>query len=187
MSERPRASLPVEMTSFVGRREEIAAVADLVGAHRLVTLVGPGGVGKTRLASQAGASLIDAFSGGVWFTNLSLTSQPDLVPALVAGPFDVGDVGTSRPRSLTQVLADYFAEGQLLLILDNCEHVPDGVAELVTTLLRSCPNLSVLATSRPRDLAADPRPPRRGRLPRLTPWTRFGRSEREVGSRGALP
>lgn len=136
------------MTTFIGRSSEIGAISDLVGEHRLVTLLGPGGVGKTRLAGQIGAAVEDSPGEGVWFTDLSLTNQPDLVPALVAEPFDVGDIGTTNPRPLTTVLADYIADGRMLLILDNCEHVPGAAAELIQTLLDACPNVRILATSR---------------------------------------
>ena len=143
-----RGRLPPEITTFVGRQVEIADVSGLVRAHRLVTLLGPGGVGKTRLSAQVGNAVSADFLDGVWFIDLSQTRDPDVVPAIVAEPFDVGDISTADPNVLLDVLTEYLASRRILLILDNCEHVPEAATQVAGRILEACPDVTVLATTR---------------------------------------
>ena len=138
-------NLPVQLTSFVGRGEELAAVELLLDGERLVTLTGPGGAGKTRLALHAAAELADRWPDGVWWVDLAPATDPGLVADLVASTVGVlVEPGGGPLRALGQQLRDR----RLLVCLDNCEHVLDAAAEVADTLLRGCPGASVLATSR---------------------------------------
>ncbi|MGY1820578.1 ATP-binding protein [Geodermatophilus sp. SYSU D00079] len=141
----PGHRLPAERSSFVGRRAELARLRALLGESRLVTLVGPGGVGKTRLALRAAAELRRSFPDGVALADLTAVSDPALAAAQVAAAFDVRD---STGRWLPASLAEVLGERRLLLVLDNCEHVRDAAAVLVDALTGACPGLTVLATSR---------------------------------------
>jgi len=141
-------NLPVELTSFVGRNEEIERLTELLDSHRLVTLTGAGGVGKTRLSTQVAAGVVGRFPDGVWFVDLTATRDDGMVASLIADALDVGDIETSTTRGLTDVLTDFMADHRSLLLLDNCEHVLEGVRQLVTALLGRCRGLKVLATSR---------------------------------------
>ena len=142
---RVTGNLPAELTSFVGRRSELAEVKRLLADSRLVTLTGIGGVGKTRLALRAAAGLRRAFRDGVWLVRLDQLRDPALVAQAVAGALGLQDrVGYSPAASL----AEYLAGRQLLLVLDNCEHLVDTVAKLADLLLREAAGLRVLATSR---------------------------------------
>lgn len=138
-------NLPLELTSFVDRRTEVAEVKSLLGSRRLVTLTGTGGTGKTRLATRVAERARSTFADGVWLVELSELSDGALVPEVVAG---VLGLRTRTPRSTFDVLAAYLGPRELLLVLDNCEHVVDAVAAFVDALLRRCPRLRVLATSR---------------------------------------
>jgi predicted ATPase/DNA-binding CsgD family transcriptional regulator len=140
-------SLPSPLTSFVGRAQERAALAQALQAHREVTAVGPGGVGKTRLALAVITDLADRFADGVWFVDLVPVSEPDMVSFAVAGALGIGE---HKGRSIEAAVSAAIADRETLLGLDNCEHVLDGVAPLVERLLSACPRLSVLATSRAR-------------------------------------
>jgi predicted ATPase/DNA-binding CsgD family transcriptional regulator len=145
-SGRPRPSnLPAELTSFVGRREELREVKHLLATTRLLTLTGSGGAGKTRLALRAAAEMARGFSDGAWLVLLASIQDPMLVPQAVFGALGVHDL--SAGLSLSS-LAEYLADKHLLLVLDNCEHLLDGCATLTSALVRSCPGLHVLATSR---------------------------------------
>ncbi len=138
-------NLPAELTSFVGRRGEVAEVRRLLSGSRLVTLTGVGGVGKTRLALRAGAGLRRAFRDGVWLVQLDQLRDEALVAQAVAGTLGL----RARPGfSPEAVLAEYVADRRLLLVLDNCEHLVEGVAKLADQLLRASAGLRVLATSR---------------------------------------
>jgi predicted ATPase/DNA-binding CsgD family transcriptional regulator len=137
-------NLPLELTSFVGRDRELAQVKGLLAEHRLLTLTGPGGSGKTRLALAA-AEAAGGFRDGVWWVRLAPVSEPELVPQEVASTLDVRELSD---RPLTDTLAEALQDKGLLLILDNCEHLAGACAALVDRLLRSCPDLKVLATSR---------------------------------------
>lgn len=140
------AAPPSPLTAFVGREAEVAALADALGRHRLVTAVGPGGVGKTRLALAAAAA-VSSFDDGVWFADLVPVSDPGQVVAAVAAATGVGE---QQGNDLLGSLLAALAGSRALLVLDNCEHVRDGVTPLVERLLRSCPGVTVLATSRAR-------------------------------------
>jgi predicted ATPase/DNA-binding CsgD family transcriptional regulator len=138
-------NLPLQVTSFVGRGRELAIVEELLGSHQLVTLTGSGGCGKTRLAMQAAAGQADRWPDGVWWVDLGPVADPTRVAELVASSTRVMVEPAGGPlRALTVHLRDR----RLLICLDNCEHVVDPTAELVDALLRSCPEVSVLATSR---------------------------------------
>ncbi|GGQ55560.1 ATP-binding protein [Couchioplanes azureus] len=138
-------NLPAEVTSFVGRRHELTAVRRMLATSRLVTLTGAGGVGKTRLARHAGLELRRAFPDGVWLAELAELRDPDLVAVTVAEALGVREQSV-RPDA--PALATFLADRQALLILDNCEHLVAASADLVETLLRACPRLRVLVTSR---------------------------------------
>ena len=145
---RPRhrsGNLPAETTSFVGRRRELAEIRKKLSTTRLVSLVGPGGVGKTRLALRAAADLGRGFADGAWLVELADVRDGALVTNVVLGALDLRDQAATTPL---QILTSHFGERQVLLLLDNCEHVIDSVAQVVTQLLRAAPNLRVIATSR---------------------------------------
>jgi predicted ATPase/DNA-binding CsgD family transcriptional regulator len=143
--ERPPHNLPVELSSFVGREKELPKVRRLLEDTRLLTLTGSGGCGKSRLALAAASELVEKFEHGVWMVELASLAEPSLVPQAVAFTLGVRE----RPgSSLTEALSYYLRTRNLLLILDNCEHLIEACAELAETLLRSCPGLRVFATSR---------------------------------------
>jgi non-specific serine/threonine protein kinase len=144
-AQRRGANLPVELTSFVGRRRELADVRRSLSEFRLVTLTGVGGVGKTRLALRVAAEVHRAFRDGVWLVDLGGLSDPTLLEPAVAGALGLRDATATWQASR---LADHLADMQVLLVLDNCEHMVTECARLVDVLLRSCPGLRVLATSR---------------------------------------
>jgi predicted ATPase/transcriptional regulator with XRE-family HTH domain len=139
-----RHNLPTQLTSFVGRGRDITQVEQLVRNARLVTLSGPGGVGKTRLAIEVARLASAEFADGSAFVDLTATRQPRLVLALIAQALHVPDTGGG---GLQQVLIDAIAERSLLLLLDNCEHVIEAASD-VAALMRACAGLHVLATSR---------------------------------------
>src|SRR6516165_298959 len=138
-------NLPAQVSSFIGREVELAAVRALVGAGRLVTLTGAGGAGKTRLGLQVAAGLADAAGEGVWFADLAPLGDPDLVAVTVA---DVLDIRLEPGRPVADTLVEAVGQRRLLVVLDNCEHLLGACAKLADALLRSCPNLALLATSR---------------------------------------
>jgi non-specific serine/threonine protein kinase len=139
------ANLPLQLTSFVGREDELGATRELVAAHRLVTLTGAGGVGKTRLALEAAGALRPAYPDGVWLVELAALADPALVPQAVAGAVGVRE---EPDRPLLATLTDALRAKRLLLVLDNCEHLLEACARLADALLRACPDVRVLATSR---------------------------------------
>jgi predicted ATPase/DNA-binding CsgD family transcriptional regulator len=144
---RPRrrlGNLPAEATSFVGRRHELAEIRRKLTTARLVSLVGPGGVGKTRLAIRAATGLGRGFADGAWLVELADIRDPALVTNAVVAALDLRDQAAT-PR---QVLIAHLRDRQLLLVVDNCEHVLQPAAELVATILRSSPELKVVTTSR---------------------------------------
>jgi predicted ATPase/DNA-binding CsgD family transcriptional regulator len=138
-------NLPAELTSFVGRRRELGEVKRLLTQTRLLTLTGSGGAGKTRLALRAAAELARSFRDGVWLVSLASIEDPELVVQAVFGALGLQDMSGGWSLS---TLSGYLADRHLLLVLDNCEHLLDGCALLAVTLLKSCPELRVLATSR---------------------------------------
>jgi predicted ATPase/DNA-binding CsgD family transcriptional regulator/tetratricopeptide (TPR) repeat protein len=138
-------NLPVELTSFVGRRQELADLKRALASTRLLTLTGTGGVGKTKLALRAGRESARQYPDGVWFVELAPIQEPELVVQAVFTALGLQDHSASWAVS---TLSDYLADKRPLLILDNCEHVHDAAAVLAGTLLRACPDLRILATSR---------------------------------------
>jgi non-specific serine/threonine protein kinase len=143
--DQPRHNLPAELTSFVGREHELTRLVERLDTARLVTLVGPGGVGKTRLALQVANRIFRSHSRDAWFVELAPLADSAMVAPAVAATLGVRERGRAP---LIEVLADALREQQLLLVLDNCEHVLDGCATLAHTLLRHCRQLVILATSR---------------------------------------
>jgi non-specific serine/threonine protein kinase len=138
-------NLPLELTSFIGREREAAEVARLLATARLLTLTGAGGCGKTRLALEVAGAVLGSYPDGVWLVELAPLADPGLVPQAVATVLGVRE---AAGRDLGQSLADFLRERSLLLILDNCEHLVEAVARLADALLRACPRLGLLATSR---------------------------------------
>jgi predicted ATPase/DNA-binding CsgD family transcriptional regulator len=142
---RARDNLPSETSSFVGRRAQLAEVRATLSRSRLVTLVGPGGVGKTRLALRVAREVRRSFAGGVWLVALGDVAEGRFVAPAVAAALGLVDETGRDPRA---ELIEYLADKQVLLLVDNCEHLLDPVAELVVELLRQAGELRVLATSR---------------------------------------
>jgi predicted ATPase/class 3 adenylate cyclase len=138
-------NLPGELTNFVGRGAELAEIAELLGQVRLLTLTGAGGCGKTRLALQAAAGAMDGHLDGVWWVDLARLESATLVPAAVIGAISLREVPGWGPL---KTLVGYLQARRALLVLDNCEHVLAACAQLAEALLRACPSLTVLATSR---------------------------------------
>jgi predicted ATPase/DNA-binding SARP family transcriptional activator len=141
----PTTNLPTASTSFVGREQDVARVHTLSEQARLVTLTGPGGVGKTRLAIEAAAGITDRFRDGVWLVPLAALRDPALVGQSIA---EVLHIDQQPDRPVEDTLAEQLHARSLLLILDNCEHLIDPTALLVDRLIRAVPNLHVWATSR---------------------------------------
>jgi class 3 adenylate cyclase len=138
-------NLPAQLTSFIGREREMAEVKQRLNTTPLLTLTGTGGTGKTRLSLQAAADVLDQFEDGVWLVELATVSDPDLVPEAVAGVLGVREE-PDQPLHIT--LTNFLRTKSLLLILDNCEHLVAAVAQLAEKLLRACPRLRILASSR---------------------------------------
>ena len=139
-----RHNLPVQLTSFVGRETELERVSDALAEARLVTLCGPGGVGKTRLAQVAAGRVLDQHPDGVFLIELAPLSDPSLVAAQALAALSL----TEESRSPLDALVDHLRERRLLLVLDNCEHLLAPSAQLADVLLRACPGVRILATSR---------------------------------------
>lgn len=144
-SGRSPSDLPLELSSFVGREKEIAEVEKLLATTRLLALTGSGGCGKTRLALEMSRDIVEEFEDGAWWVGLASLVEPDLVPKAVASALGVREQSGRTP---TEALCDYLRYRKLLLILDNCEHLIGACATLADALLRACPNLRILATSR---------------------------------------
>jgi len=138
-------NLPAQVSSFIGREGELAAVRALVGGSRLVTLTGAAGAGKTRLGLQVAAGLLDGAGDGVWFADLAPLGDPDLVAVTVA---DVLGLREQPGRPVADTVVAAVGGRSLLVLLDNCEHMIGACAKLADALLRGCPNLALLATSR---------------------------------------
>jgi predicted ATPase/DNA-binding CsgD family transcriptional regulator len=138
-------NLPADVTPFIGRRRELATIAAALDDHRLVTLRGPAGVGKTRLALQAAAAARMSFAGGGWLVELSALRTPELLARSVSGALGLPDEAAGDPLA---ALAANLAEREMLLVLDTCEHLIEPCAGLVRVLLEAAPGLRVLATSR---------------------------------------
>jgi predicted ATPase/DNA-binding CsgD family transcriptional regulator len=145
---RPRrriGNLPAEATTFVGRRRELAELRKTLAGARLVSLVGPGGVGKTRLAVRGATDLGRGFANGAWWVELAEIRDAALVANAVGAALDLRDQAATKPL---QVLLSYLRDSELLLVVDNCEHVLQASAELVAEILRAAPGVRVIITSR---------------------------------------
>jgi len=140
-------NLPVPLSSFVGRAEEVAEFADLLSGARLLTLTGVGGAGKTRLALRLGRTLLDSYPDGVWLVRLDSLGDPNLVPAAVAGVLQVEEPSDG---SWNDALIEHLRGRHALVILDNCEHLLVACSQLTIALLQACAGLQILATSRAR-------------------------------------
>lgn len=138
-------NLPAETTSFVGRRQELAEVKQKLQAARVVSLVGPGGVGKTRLALHAAAELARGFAQGAWLVELADVNDPALVGNAALAGLDLRDQAAARPLDL---VVGYLKDKELLLVLDNCEHLLESAADLVIAIVRTAPKVRIIATSR---------------------------------------
>ena len=143
--EAQKHNLPTQLTSFVGRQKELVELRDLLSSTRLLTLTGPGGCGKTRLAIEIASDLLGQYSRGIWFVELATLSESALVPQAVASALHIRE---QPGRTLTETLVSLLEAQETLLVLDNCEHLIGACAELANTLLRGCPRLKILATSR---------------------------------------
>ncbi len=145
--DRPPTNLERAVTSFVGRRDELDRLVELVGTRPLTTLTGPGGAGKTRLAREIGERLLDRYPDGVWLVDLSPIRDGGQIPYTIAEVLGV----TEQPdRPMLEVVRRHLGPRSLLLILDNCEHVLEDAAVATRSLLGACPSLTILATSRER-------------------------------------
>jgi predicted ATPase len=138
-------NLPAELSSFVGREPQLAELRRLLRKSRMITLTGPGGAGKTRLAQRLAAVLLNRHPDGVWLVELGPVDDARLLEQTVATACAVRE---ERGRSIVDVLVEKLASRRTLLILDGCEHLVDPCAALAGRLLRSCPRLTVLVTSR---------------------------------------
>ena len=152
-------NLPIQLTSFIGHEQEMVELKGSLGIDRLVTLTGAAGCGKTRLALQVGAEVLDSYADGVWFIDLAPLADPELLTQQVATTLGVREAFRSTlidalestaqpPRPLIDLITEHLRSKDLLLILDNCEHLLETAAELAGRLLRSAPGLQILATSR---------------------------------------
>jgi len=138
-------NLPAQLTSFIGRQKELNEIIELVDSNRIVTLVGMGGAGKTRLSLRVGNECLGKFENGVWFVELASITDPVLVPQTLLSIFNLR--GSSH-RTTLDVLTDYLRPKELLLVLDNCEHLIEICAQISDTLLHTCPRLKILTSSR---------------------------------------
>ncbi len=137
--------LPAQFTRFVGRGPQMAEVRQLLAEHRLVTLTGAGGAGKTRLAIEIAGQIADEFDDGVWYVDLAPITHPDLVAVTVARAFGLPDQPGSTP---VDTLVRFIGDRPMLLVLDNCEHLADACAAMTAALLGACSAVTLLATSR---------------------------------------
>jgi predicted ATPase/class 3 adenylate cyclase len=138
-------NLPAQLTSFVGREKEIVEIRQELETHRLVTLTGSGGTGKTRLSLQVAAELLDRFPHGVWFVELAPLTDPELIPQTI-----LSTIGISEQPEKTQVeiLKEYLHDKRIMIVLDNCEHLIEASARVANDLLNAALNLKILASSR---------------------------------------
>ncbi|HEV3102783.1 MAG TPA: tetratricopeptide repeat protein [Candidatus Dormibacteraeota bacterium] len=138
-------NLPAELSSFVGREHQLAELRQLLRKSRLITLTGPGGAGKTRLALRLAAGVLDRYPDGVWLVDLATLNDPRLLDQTVASACGVREEGR---RPMVEVLDEWLSKRKTLLILDGCEHLVDASSSLVSRILRLCPKLTILVTSR---------------------------------------
>ena len=139
------SNLPLQLTAFVGREDELAEIAAALSSARVVTLTGIGGVGKTRAALQAAARMLAQYRDGAWLCELAPVGDPDAVVEVVASALGVV---AGLGHTVDDSLLDFLRSKQILLVLDNCEHLLDSVTDLVDRVVRACPAVTVLATSR---------------------------------------
>jgi predicted ATPase len=174
--------LPLELSSFVGREREISELKGLVGQTRLLTLTGPGGSGKTRLVLAVAQEAVEEFEDGTWWVELAPVYDPELVPRAVVQVLNVPELPGHAP---TEALVDHLKGRKVLLILDNCEHLVEGCAELADTLLRACSELRILR--RAESLCAWPAS-QTGRCPACRCRLRAPARSRRAGElRGRMP
>lgn len=140
----PRNNLPGQLTTFIGRERELAEVGEIVASTRLLTLTGPGGTGKTRLALEAAARIANGYPGGVWLVEIGALSDPELLPQIVASSLGLRE---EADQTIMQTIVETLRPLHALLVIDNCEHMAASVGIFVGTLLRACPYLTVIATS----------------------------------------
>ncbi len=138
-------NLPIQLTTFIGREKEILEVKKELSEHRLVTLTGSGGTGKTRHSLQVAAELLEKFSQGVWFVELAPLTDPNLVARTLLSTIGIVE---RRGKNSVEVLKEYLRDKQVLILLDNCEHLIDACARLANDLLSAAPSLKILASSR---------------------------------------
>lgn len=138
-------NLPIQLTNFIGREKEITEIKRILSDASLLTLLGPGGTGKTRLALQVGADIIDEFNNGVWLVELAPLTDPSLIPLTIARSLKISELPNQETE---QTLTDYLKDKELLIILDNCEHLINECANISEKLLQNCPKLKIFATSR---------------------------------------
>jgi len=138
-------NLPIQRTTFVGRDQDVAAVKELVSRHRLLTLVGSGGVGKTRIAMQVAADLLDHYPDGVWFADFAPITDPELVSSVIAR---VLGMSQQEGKRVDESIPPWLKRKRLLLILDNCEHVLEPVAALAASIIGTAPEVRIVNTSR---------------------------------------
>src|SRR2546430_3321246 len=138
-------NMPAELTSFVGRRRELAEIRKKLAGARLVSLVGPGGVGKSRLAIRVATDLARGFKDGSWLVQLAEVRDPDLVPNAALAALDLRDQAATQPSPL---VLNYLRDRQLLLVVDNCEHLLGAAGQLVGEIISAAPGVRVIATTR---------------------------------------
>jgi predicted ATPase/class 3 adenylate cyclase len=138
-------NLPIQITSFRGREQDLEDLKTLLDEHRLVTLHGPGGMGKTRLGVQAGADVLEQFPDGVWLVDLASLRYPELASSVVSKALSINQ---PQDRTVDEAIVLALKRKKALLIFDNCEHVIEDAAKLVDTILKQCPDIHILATSR---------------------------------------
>ena len=138
-------NLPPQLTTFIGRENEIAEVKHELAAHRLVTLTGSGGTGKTRLSLEVAMDLLDQFDHGVWFVELAPLADPELIPQTILSTIGINEQPGKTPL---EILKEYLREKKALIVLDNCEHLIEVSAKVTNTLLNAAPHIRILASSR---------------------------------------
>ncbi len=138
-------NLPIQLTSFIGRESEMRIIKSMLNESHLLTLMGSGGAGKSRIALQAGADTIDNFSHGVWIVELAQLSEPSYILPEIASALGIN---LDPKKNIKDVVLDFLREKEMLLILDNCEHMIDECAVIINSLLRYCKKLRIIASSR---------------------------------------
>ena len=138
-------NLPIQLTTFIGRENEIAEIKQALELHRLVTLTGSGGTGKTRLSLQVAADLLEKFDHGVWFVELAPLTDPELIPQTILSAIGIQEQQGKLP---IEALKEYLHEKKTLILLDNCEHLIESTAKVANALLNAAPELTIIASSR---------------------------------------